>query len=175
MTVCGRSRHKVRGRGFSLVEIIVALAVISIAGTVFVSMYMSSMDLARTARNRTIAARLAEEQLNTILRSPAQFHWNIPQTPTMDPFSITAGESKDSRTNTLGLPSVMPLNQNAFNREETLYNNFRWTAQGRFPALNSAYCEVTLVVHWAEAGRPKMLALTSALPRFQLPDGGSNP
>ncbi len=175
MAVCGKVRHDMKRSGFTLIELIVALAIISIAGTVFVSMYLSSMEMGRTARNRTMAARLADEQLNTLVRHPEQYQWNIPAEPNVEPFPITLAGSQGSTNNAVGQPSVMPLNQNAFRREETLYNNFHWTARGRFPNLNSAFCEVTVVVHWVESGRPQMLALTSALPRFQLPEGEGKP
>lgn len=173
MAVCRKVRHAAKHSGFTLIELIVALAIISIAGTVFVSMYLSSMEMGRTARNRTIAARLADEQLNTLLRHPEQYQWNLPAEPNGESFPVTLAGSPSSSKNAVGQPSVMPLNQNAFRREETLYSNFHWTAQGRFPNLNSAFCEVTVVVHWVESGRPQMLALTSALPRFQLPAGGA--
>ncbi len=173
MAVCTNVRHDARQRGFTLIELIVALAIISIAGTVFVSMYLSSMEMGRTARNRTIAARLADDQLNTLLRHPEQFQWNVPAEPNVDPFPVTLPDGQSSGKTAVGQPSVMPLNQNAFRREEALYDNFHWTAQGRFPNLNSAFCEVTVVVHWMESGRPRMLALTSAIPRFQLPAGGA--
>lgn len=163
-------------KGFSLLELIVALAVIGVAGTVLVSMYASSVDLGRSARNRTVAAQLAEEQLGAILRHPDQFRWEVPATASKDPFPISPMTEAAKGKNLVKAPSAMPLNDNSFQREAALYEQFSWTAQGRLPDVNAAHYEVTVVMHWAEAGQPQMLALTGAIPRFQIPSsGGAKP
>lgn len=162
-----------RRKGFSLIELIVALAIVSVAGTVFVSFYTSSIDLGRTAQNRTVAAQLAREQLNTILRHPEKFQWQVPAEAGTAAFPIVVPGEDTKVGNPVQLPAVQPPNENSFQRNAAVYDKFHWMAQGRFPDANSAYCEVTVTIQWPEAVRPQMLALTSAVPRFQIPAGGS--
>jgi len=154
--------------GFSLMELIVAMAVISAAGTLFISLYMSSLDLAQTARNRSVATQLAEEQVSAILGAPGNFLWAFPEEASVDPFAIQLTEEDPPAGNLFEPPAAMPAEESAHNREESVYGKFRWQASARLPNVNSTYYEITVVVRWKEAGRQQLLALTSALPRFQV-------
>ncbi len=120
-----------------------------------------------------MAAQLAKEQLALLTRHPERFQWQIPAQSDTNPFPIVQTGTEAKTANPIQAPAAMPLNEAAFQRESAVYEQFHWTAQGRFPDVNAAYCEVTVVMQWVEAGRPQMLALTSALPRFQAPAGGS--
>ena len=167
--VHGDSRALRRRRGFTLIELLVALAVVSVVATVFVSFFHSSMDIARTARNRTVAAEIAEAKLGAILRHPERYVWLAPDSPTQEQFPVKTSPEQPRVGNPVEPPAALPVVDAARRRQETVYDNFKWQAFGRFPSPNAAYCEVTLVVHWVEAGRQRMLALTSALPRFKMP------
>lgn len=157
-----------RRPGFSMMELLVALSVISVAVTVFVRLYSSSIDLAQTARNRTVAALLAEEELGAILRHPENFQWRFPPQPDGDLFSVQLGDDDPRAGNAFPLPTAMPVDASAYRRQENVYDQFRWKAYGRLPTVNATYYEITVAVHWREGGRPRMLALTSSLPRIQI-------
>jgi len=152
-------------RGFSLLELLVALAVISVAGTVYVSFYSSSLGLAKTARNRAVAASLAEEHLSAILRHPEHFLWQKPAEPGVEQFPIALADDDPKAGNPVERPAAMPADEAADRNQAAVYDAFRWKAYGRLPSLTAAYYEVTGVIHWEEAGREQLLSLTSAVPR----------
>ncbi len=161
-----RQPNRLRGRcsGFSLIEVLAALAVVGVAATVFMSFFVSSVDLAGSARNRGIAATLAEEQLSALTRQPEQFQWCVPSSPTQEHFDIRLADDDPKAGNPCELPAVLPAEERANLREEALFSGFRWKAEGRLPTPNAAWYEVTAVIHWTEGSRPQMLALTTALP-----------
>jgi prepilin-type N-terminal cleavage/methylation domain-containing protein len=152
--------------GFSLIELLTALAVIGVASSLFIRLYASSADLGRAAQNKSVAVTLAEAQLDTLVRHPEQFQWAIPAEPGEAPFPITLGDDDPKAGNPFAEPAALPADPQANAREKGLYERFRWQAQGRMPSLNAAYYEVTVSVRWKEAARPKMVALTAAVPRL---------
>lgn len=157
-------------RGFSLIEVIVALAVISIAVSVYARMLMTSVDLAKVSRNQYVAARLADGQLGAILLNPGQFQWDLPDEPTADLFPVRLGDDDPKAGNTFIGPGSTVADVWARRRQEDVYAQFRWKAQARLPetetgAPEAAYYEVTVFVQWEESGRPRQLALTSAVAR----------
>jgi prepilin-type N-terminal cleavage/methylation domain-containing protein len=155
-----------RSSGFTLAEMLVAIAVISVAATVFMSLFFSSMGLAATARDRTIATALAQEELGAILRQPEQYQWQVPAAPSLDLFPIKTSADEPTAGNPVDWPKQLLAIPQADTRQKDLYAKFRWQAYGRLASTNAAYCEVTVVLRWAEKGRPQMLALTSSVPRF---------
>jgi len=163
-----RAAHREHRRGFSLVELIVALGVISVAGTVFLSMYGSSVRLAKTARDRTVATQLAEEQMGDILRSPERYLWHVPVAPEGQRFPVTAGPDDPKAGVPCEAPKAMPTMETPHRRESVVYDQFRWRAEGRLPDPNAAYYEVTVSIHWTDAGRPQMLSITSCVPRARV-------
>lgn len=154
-------------RGFTLIEMIVALAIIGIGASIFVRLYTASADLGRAAQNQSIAIRLAEQQIAAITHHPEQFQWNRPDTLGDTPFPISLGPDDPKSGNPFGEPSALPADLPAREREKNLYERFRWRAHGRLPFPNAPYYEVTVIVQWKEAARPKMLALTTSVPRTQ--------
>ncbi len=160
--------HREHRRGFSLVELIVALGVVSVAGTVFLSMYGSSVQLAKTARDRTVATQLAEEQLADIIRSPEKYLWHVPASPDGQRFPVTAGPDDPRAGVPCGTPKAMPTLEGPHRRESVVYEQFRWRAEGRLPDPNAAYFEVTVSIHWTHAARPQMLSITSCVPRMRV-------
>ena len=156
-------------RGFTLVEMIVGLGVVSVAVSVFVALYGASVDLSRTASNHSVAANLAEERLAGIVSSPAAYKWLLPEPVEETRFPIQLTGEDPPAGNPVALPAAMPAEPVAFRRQDALYSKFRWEAFGKL-AEGGAYYEVTVVVRYTEQGREQLLALTSAVPAVNVPD-----
>lgn len=155
--------------GFTLFEVLAALAVLGIASGIFASLFVASMNLGHLNQSQAIASSLADEQL-VILRSyPEGFTW-----PDFD--SLEAGQfgpvvPADPVGNAVSAtdpPSVMPFDRPAFERERNFYDLFSWQAFARIPSPDAGYIEVATVVHWVEKGKPQALTLTSAVPRIRI-------
>ncbi|MBI1319118.1 MAG: prepilin-type N-terminal cleavage/methylation domain-containing protein [Candidatus Hydrogenedens sp.] len=150
--------------GFTLIELLVALSVMSVAVSVFIAMYISSLDLASTAHNRLVALNLAEEQLAAITGAPARFVWKIPAgNPEETRFDVELTGEDPKAGNEGGLPGAMPAEPAAFRRQQAEHERFRWRAEAMLQR-GGGYYEVTVVVSWEDAARPQFLAVTSAVP-----------
>ncbi len=163
-----RKKRHLRTKGFTLIELIVAIAVVSVAATVFMSLYTSSLTLARAAQNKTVAATLAEEQMNAILQHPDHFYWAIPEEENAAQFPIGNSTEDPKVGNPVEAPTILPAEEWAKRQSERLYKQFRWQAYGRLPDPQASYYEVTVVIRWTEGGRAEALALTGSCPRFQV-------
>jgi len=154
-----------RERGFTLVEILVAVAVISVGATVFISIFTSALDLARTSRCKAVAASIAEEQLQAILRHPGQYRcaWDAEKPETQA--SIVPRGAAGDKPRRITPPSVAPADARANQRESDFYGKFRWQAYAKAVAADSPFLEITVAVRWQESGRDKTLALTSVAHR----------
>ena len=161
--------------GFTLIELLVALAVMSVAVSVFISMYGSSLDLATTAKQRSLALNLAEEQLAAITSHPAHFVWKLPEDGAEQTrFAIELTGEDPKAGNEAGVPGAMPADPAAFRRAGAEHENFRWYAQGSLQP-GGAFYEVTVVVKWEEQARPRFLTLTSAVQAASVPqDAGDD-
>lgn len=152
-----------RSPGFSLVELVVALAVMSVAVAIFVKLFGGTLDLARQGRNHDIAASIAESQLNTLVHHPNRFRWEREDDTLEKPFPIRLAEDDPRAGNPFQPPEALPAEIGLDERMRALYDNFRWKAFGRVPP-GQPYAEVSVVVSWEESGRERRLALTSAVP-----------
>ena len=150
--------------GFTLIEILVALAVLSVGVTIFVSLFSSSLALSQSSRNQTVAASLAEEQVQLLLHRPAQYDWHLETAKPGELVEVTVPNASE-RYHPCDPPSVLPVEPSASMREQNLYDGFTWQAFRKTPSADAGYMEVTVVVRWIEAGRPRLFALTSAVPR----------
>ena len=79
--------------GFTLIELILAAAVLGIAVTIFLSLFFSSLRISDTLCNRTLAANLGESRLAAIVMAPEHFDWRVSELPdeagaTMQPDGI---------------------------------------------------------------------------------------
>ena len=157
------ARHR-RG-GFTLVEMIVALGVISVAAMIFVSMFRQSLDLGKAARNRTVASQLAEEALNDILSQPSKFHWVKSDDARNVEYAVTASPESATLWTPVASPYRLPEDSAAQEREVNLYEGFEWRAFGRLPSPDAAFAELSVHVQWHEAGKRRGFVLTSAVPR----------
>jgi len=148
-----------------LIELVMALAVVSVAATLGISLLQQSLTLGRSARNRAIASQLAEEQMSALLRHPGRFQWPAADQLGKDRFPIADPGCDKEGYSLLSRPSTAPLDARARSRDNVLYDGFRWKAFGHFPGPDAAYCEVSVEIRWKEAGGARAFVLTSALPR----------
>ncbi len=162
------TRERRGSAGFTLMEMLVGLTVISVAVTLFVTLYMSSMDLSRRASNRTIATRLAQETLTAITASPGAFVWQTSAGVEDTRFPIEATGDDPSKGNPVALPAALPAEPVSFRIQQDLFDRYRWEAFGKL-AVGGAYYEVTVVIRYVEQGREQLVALTSALPAVAVP------
>jgi len=156
--------------GFTLIELIVSIFVISVATTIFMHLYATSIDLGKLSRNRSIAVGLAEEQLGLVMREPTNFVWDFANPDSAGFFRIRAAEGDPRAGAVTPLPkSTLPA-EPAFQRESNVFDQFRWKAIGKLGARGLFY-EVTVDVHWEQAGKAESITLTGAVPRGRVEPG----
>ena len=158
--VAGLGAH--RRAGFTLLEMLVALAVISVATGVIIRLFNASLDASSASRHQRVAAGIAEEMLQTLTAHPERFVWDKARGPELG--GITMKGASDARL-PVATPSVLPVAPAAAARSESLYRQLSCEAYGRVPGEHAPYYEVTVVVRWNEGGRPRLVALTGAAPR----------
>jgi prepilin-type N-terminal cleavage/methylation domain-containing protein len=142
--------------GFTLMEVIVSLAVIAVAATIGVSMFGHSYALGKDVRDRRVAQRLAEEILTEMQRDPASFAWPAANDQ-LQPVPRTDGQSQ-------ALPPGVPATYPGANRViQDQYGNLQWRAYVRLSA-GAKTCELTAVVSWVRSGRARALTLTALAP-----------
>ena len=182
-----RRRQPSRTGGFTLIEILVALAVTSVAITIFVQCFSFSLALARSGRNENIAAALAEEHLQALLRSPERYDWHADHAAPGQLVEVTmAGEVQQKAASgqppnpkqadvirPCMPPEVLPVNPRASSREEAMYRAFSWQAFQKVSGPDASHVEITVVVRWMDAGRSQLFALTSLAPRLLLTRGAA--
>lgn len=154
--------------GFTLVEIIVALTVISIALGTFISMFISAMNLAAERRDSLIASELAEIHLNAITTSPTSFTWATDSGNEDGLFSVETAKLQSGVSDIPSSPETTLVLRSAHERNINLYGKFETRAWGRLPAPDANAYEITVAVRWTTNGRPRMFALTSSISRFQV-------
>ena len=150
--------------GFTLMEVVVAVAILGVAISIFVSLYSGSLSLAETGKSRSIAVVLAEGQLNAILDNPDAFRWESGE----GQVDIRLGTDDPAAGNAFSAPGALPPEARARDWQVNTYEEFRWQAFAN-PAESAPYHEVTLVVRWTEGGRNEVIALTSALENGRVP------
>ena len=161
--------------GFTVMELLVALAVLSVGTGIFISLFNTSLDMAKTSSHRIVASQLGEAQLRHIVTHPDQFFWFYPDTPL---FAIKETKDEDPPDGVLfEPPGIAPGTRRASANNEKLYGSLRWRAYGRYPrdaegalVADPAYVEVILEVRWKEAERWKALAFTSITAAAMLPE-----
>ncbi len=163
--------HRTTGsaRGFTLVEMIVALAVLSIATTILISVLGRGVALGEHSRHRTAAANIGESLLAEIQARPNAYVW-----PSFE--DLASGElveitPSDGKPGTSGYTVTAPAGVEPGSRQQVFFEGFRWRAHGRRPAERANYLELTVSLYWTEAGRAQSLALTTAFPRALVENG----
>ena len=166
-----RMFHKARGRsveGFTLLETIAALLVISIATTMLVSFFTMTVMLGRGARHERVAASLAEERLLDLLQNPDKYVW--PTAEVLDGGGTApiapVGEQTTADRHPCEMPSVTPVDAAPVRH---FYQEFWWQAFATRPEGGAfPYVEVTVVVGWVEAERTRTFTLTATAPMTDL-------
>lgn len=143
-------------------ELIAALAILSIATYIGISLFNASRNLARDSRSVKVAASLAQERLVDIQLNPRGYVWPalaggrlaelVPRETTESPQRVEA-------------PSFFPTDTAASGREQVFYDRYRWRAYVKGPQADPNHIEVTVMVYWQAEGRERHFALTSCLPR----------
>jgi len=173
---CGhqrQSRRAIRNKGFTLVELIIALAVLAVALSGLIALYGVSLELAKEARQKTVAVELASTQMAALSASPEQFIWHVDDSDATALFPITRDEDAPAAGNIVASPEVMLVNRNAHVHNENFYNRFRWKAWGRLSSPDAQAYEITVAVYWRARGKQRSLALTSSVPRYRIPANDS--
>ena len=155
--------------GFTLLELLTALAVLGIAATIFFRLFTSSTSLAASSVSHEIAANLAGEFLTEIQTSPERFVWpDYDDVAIGQPQAIQPVEDGPIGKKITDPPVIMPTVRRAFNRDRSLYNDFAWEASAVLPAKDAQYIEVTVELMWNDrGGRTQRFWLSSAVPRSQ--------
>lgn len=151
-------------RGFTLIELIMALTVIAAALAGLVAMYGVSLEIANESRQKTLAAEVASSQLSAILAAPRTFIWNYADSDENLIFPILSADNDPKSGNPAAPPDIKLINRTVHARNELLYRKFRWKAWGRLPSPDSQAYEVTVNVQWETRGKNQSLALTSSVP-----------
>ncbi|MCX5758557.1 MAG: prepilin-type N-terminal cleavage/methylation domain-containing protein [Candidatus Hydrogenedentes bacterium] len=155
--------------GFTLMEVLVAIVVMGVGITVFISLFGSSLALAQSNRYQTVAAQLAGECLQAVVCAPERYDWHLNPA---DPGALTVvtapGESPETR-HPVSLPATLPTDRRSNLRDVNLYKQFSWQAYARIPKPDAGYVELTIAIRWIEQGRERVFALTSCVPRTAIP------
>ncbi len=157
-----------RERGFTLIEILVAFAVLGIGVSIFMQLFSSSLALAKNSRSQVVAVSLAEAQLHDILTNPDDYRW---PSATIKPTALVEmGLSNEQvpESHRFTVPAVMPVAQRADDRERAFHERFRWQAYVRLPQQDADHIELSVVVRWTEAGKDLSETLTALAPRTRL-------
>lgn len=156
-------RRRTRREGFTLVEVLVALAVLSAATWIILSLFTNSLKLERNARSTRVAAELARDRLADILARPTAYAWPAEDAIAGEtPAPLTLKEP--SQAGVFALPAVLPASPLAQSAEKVFYERFSWEAIVKRPAEGGGFYEVLVVVRWEEAKRPKQVVLTGSIP-----------
>jgi prepilin-type N-terminal cleavage/methylation domain-containing protein len=152
--------------GFTLVELLTALIVMSVAATVLLKLFTSSQSLAKSSRSHEIAGAVAQEYLTLLQMRPELFVWpNYLDEPPNTPMPVTARDNGPVPMKFTQAPLALPLARRAHDRERATYSGYTWSASARLPSQDAAWVELTVEVQWQLEGRLKRFMLTSAVPR----------
>ena len=154
--------------GFTLVEMLAALAVAGVAAFIVISLFSWSLVLGQESRRHSMAAGMASELLTRMHQAPDEFVW-----PELDDISTgehVPVEASDAHEAEPGLPATMPTVNRLRDAEIAFREAFHWKAFVKRPSENAHYVELTVAVYWEAQGRERVYTLTSALPVQRLGD-----
>ncbi len=159
-------QHTLRSRnGFTLIELLASLMVISIAGTIFISMFISSMRLGNASRDHRVGLQLAQEYLTELQERPDQFEWpNYDgKVDTLLPVDVKANDDDVQKATQ---PSAMPTTKRSHVKTDILYSDFSWKAYARLPDKDSNVVEISVEVTWSDdTGHDRSFTLSSLASR----------
>jgi len=152
--------------GFTLLEVLVAIVVMGVGITVFVSLFGSSLALAQSNRYQNVATQLAGECLQAIVSAPEKYEWHLDAAA---PGTLEVVTATGTTQHPIQPPATMPADRRASRRDQNMYKQFSWQAYVRLPKPDAGYVELTVVVRWADKGREYVFPLTSCVPRSVIP------
>ncbi|MFP4172403.1 MAG: prepilin-type N-terminal cleavage/methylation domain-containing protein [Candidatus Hydrogenedentota bacterium] len=148
--------------GFTLVEMLAALAVAGVAAFIVISLFSWSLVLAQESRRHSMAVGVASELLTRMHEAPEEFVWpGLDEISSGEHVPVEAGEEFDAEA---GLPRAMPTVARLRNAEIAFREAFQWEAFARRAGEDAHYVELTVAVYWEARGRERVYTLTSALP-----------
>ena len=146
-----------RRRGFTLLEMLVALTVVSVGVAVFVGLFDMALTLSRNSRDRAACLDLARSVLNDFARHPGDYRW--PAGDGLEQIAWPAGKKPHADA-----PRVLLPGEAAKKRMEARYSRYAWRlfVQKRAPDNPLPVRELTVVVRAGE-GSPAVV-LTAWVP-----------
>ena len=156
--------------GFTLLELLVALTVVSVAMAVFIGMFNAGLGLQRSNANLTVATELAESHLAAITAAPCDYLWNSDGKSAR--FSVTTRDPEPAGGYPVRPPEMTLVTREAQQRLSARYGGFHWSAFAELAAPDAPAYALSVVIRWDEGGRPQALTLTSAVARSRV-DGGA--
>lgn len=153
-----------RNAGFTLIEILVSLAVLSVATSVLVYTIRYSVVISSEVKHRRVAADAATELLTEMQRNPSAFQWPA-LTDQLQP--VTRG----GEVGGVERPDVVVTYPSGDIHVTNLYREFRWRGYARLPQPDSRAVELTVVVFWRDNGRDCQYTMTTMASR-RIAEGG---
>lgn len=146
---------------FTLLEIVVALAVMAVAVSIIVTLYQASAMYAAQSREIRTAMVLAEERLQDIRINSSSYEW-----PTLTP-EKPAEIKPVSGVYSVEPPKSLPPEPSAGLRERNMYEGFTWHAYAKLGQPNSEIVELTVIVEWQSRGKNRSFSLTTYTPKVR--------
>ncbi|MBN2309088.1 MAG: prepilin-type N-terminal cleavage/methylation domain-containing protein [Candidatus Hydrogenedentes bacterium] len=159
--VSGRLR-RLHTTGFTLLEVIVALGVVSVAISVIVAMFSGSLTLGASSRSANAAGVLAEERLIDLQRNPAGYDWA--GLADCSPGELAPIVAKDEETGRIDPPRMGEAAGEAIEDTAAFFERFTWRAYAKKPEADAPYLQVIVIVGWPEQARERSFALTGIMP-----------
>ncbi len=169
--ICNKDKilRHLQSKGFTLIELIVALAVVSIAITVLVQLFTASLNLVQSSQNAVLASNIAFEKLNFIKSCPEKFIWKVSESANSEGvFPILTSEDEPKTGNPVEVPVIAPPDWASFRKYKNVSQKFRWKAFGKPLAEDKENYEVIVTVIYRESGRIKSFISNTVIPRFQI-------
>lgn len=152
--------------GFTLIEVLTALAVMGVAISIFFGLFAASLSLGKSSRAERVAAQLAEEYLTDVQANPGRYRWpDYADGQSGELLRVTLAGIEDAPVHQADPPTVMPTYRRAHDRERSFYHDFTWEAFARLPSEGANYVDLILVIRWLHEGHERLFALTTCMPR----------
>lgn len=156
--------------GFTLIEVLVAIAIAGVATGLMVQTIFRTVELSRDNSSHRVAASLASEQLRAIVNVPSNFVW--PDAAALAEGALVElslpGEDPEHDLRAVAAPATLPTDHRSILREQSFFERYSWRAFARLPQAEAGYVEVTVSIEWVDSGREKNFALTGTMPRSRL-------
>lgn len=170
-TCYARSRGGGRwASGFTLIEVLVALAVLSVAASVFISLFSNCVALGQRDRSRQVAYSIAQQRLTEIAVAPESYAWPASESLASGELMEVAAPAETTAISSQ-TPVALPTYPAADRRERSFHERFSSQLYARGLGDGSGMGEVTAVVRWQSEGRDQSVSLTTLMP---IPATGGN-